>query len=32
MATVVLNIAVELSIEYDKRNIEISLTNIIKTK
>lgn len=32
MATVVLNVAVELSVEYDKRNIEISLMNIIETK
>lgn len=32
MATVVLNIAVQLSVEYDKRNIEVSLASIIKTK
>jgi len=32
MATVVLNVAVELSVEYDKRNIEISLMNIIEAK
>jgi hypothetical protein len=32
MATVVLNVATELSVEYDKRNIEISLMNIIETK
>jgi hypothetical protein len=32
MATVVLNIAVQLSVEYEKRNIEISLAGIIKTK
>ncbi len=32
MATVVLNIAVQLSVEYEKRNIEISLANVIKTK
>lgn len=32
MATVVLNIATELSIEYDIRNIEVSLVNMIQTK
>jgi len=32
MATVVLNIATELAIEYDTRNIEISLINTIQTK
>lgn len=32
MATVVLNVATELSIEYNNRNIEISLMNIIETK
>lgn len=32
MATVVLNIAVQLSVEYDLRNIEISIWEIIKTK
>ena len=32
MATVVLNVATELSIEYDTRNIEISLMNMIETK
>lgn len=32
MATVVLNIATELSIEYDIRNIEVSLVNTIQTK
>ncbi len=32
MATVVLNVATELSIEYDIRNIEISLMNTIQTK
>jgi len=32
MATVVLNIAVQLSVEYDNRNIELSLAWIIKTK
>lgn len=32
MATVVLNIAVQLSVEYDNRNIEVSMTSIIKTK
>lgn len=32
MATVVLNIATELSSEYDNRNIEVSLLNVIQTK
>ncbi len=32
MATVVLNIAVQLSIEYENRNIEISLASVINTK
>lgn len=32
MATVVLNIAVQLSVEYDNRNIEVSMASIIKTK
>lgn len=32
MATVVLNIAIELSVEYEKKNIELSLRGIIKTK
>lgn len=32
MATVVLNIAVQLSVEFKNRNIEISLTNLIEAK
>lgn len=32
MATVVLNIAVQLSVEYDNRNIEVTMSSIIKTK
>lgn len=32
MATVILNIAVQLSVEYDNRNIEISLINLIEAK
>lgn len=32
MATVVLNIAVELSLEYDTRNIELSLIGAVRSK
>jgi hypothetical protein len=32
MATVVLNVATELSVEYKNRNIEISLQGTITTK